>query len=96
MDKSIHPSAIIDASAELAEGVEIGPYAVIGTEVVLGPGTHVGAASGDKLLGGPQSGIIIGRKEHVTRAAKNPLYRALRPDKLTLAALSETLVAHLA
>jgi L-seryl-tRNA(Ser) seleniumtransferase len=72
-------------------------YGVIDEPVVreiIETGVDVTSFSGDKLLGSVQAGLIVGRNAIVSRLRKHPLYRALRSDKIRLAALEATLVAH--
>jgi len=82
---------------DLGSGL-IDPLASVGDEPAvaarLKTGVDVVTFSGDKLLGGPQAGFAVGRREHVDRMRRNPLYRALRVDKMTLAALDVVLAAH--
>ena len=74
--------------------VDLAPFGIPGEERAadaLRAGADLVAFSGDKLLGGPQAGILAGRKKLVERCRRHPLARALRPDKIALAGIFETI-----
>ena len=85
-------------SLALVDDLGSGALAELGNEPSphdsLAAGAHLVCFSGDKLLGGPQAGIVAGRADLVERLRRHPLQRALRADKLTLAALEGTLALY--
>jgi L-seryl-tRNA(Ser) seleniumtransferase len=91
------PLLVDEGSGHLAarDGREVMPGEPVVQEL-LASGAHLVAFSGDKLLGGPQAGLLAGDPALVARCAKNPLARALRLDKTRLAALAWTLAQHAA
>ena len=87
---TLGPALVVDIGSGL-----LGPHPLLPDEpdaaTVLRQGAHLVTASGDKLLGGPQAGLILGRSDLVEQLRRHPSARALRVDKLTLAALEATL-----
>lgn len=74
--------------------IDFAPFGVSGTKTIrdsLRAGVDLVLLSGDKLLGGPQCGILLGRKDLLAKIAQHPLARVVRADKLALAALAATL-----
>ena len=81
---------------DLGSGAVDGSHGEPSVREVLAAGVDLVCISGDKLLGGPQAGLVLGAAPWVERLRKHPMYRAMRVDKVTLAALEATLGDHVA
>ena len=78
-------------SGALLNMTKLGLADEIPVKSIVNSGPDITTFSGDKLLGGPQSGLIVGKKKWISAFLKNPLYRVLRCDKITIGLMEETL-----
>ncbi|MEW6417735.1 MAG: L-seryl-tRNA(Sec) selenium transferase [Nitrospirota bacterium] len=78
--------------------IDLKPFGIYSEPVVkdiVKTGVDITTFSGDKLLGGPQGGVIVGRREYIEKIQKNPMTRAMRIDKLTLSGFEATLMEYI-